>query len=182
MDFITNIDLTILHAITDLQTDWLTPIMRVITALGDSGLFWIILSIILLFPRKTRWAGVCGLLSMALGFLVSNIALKNIVDRIRPYDLDPLINNLVTETDASFPSGHTTASFACAIAYFKMLPKRVYGVLAIILASLIAFSRLYLGVHYPSDVLAGVIIGLICSCVICWIIRKVKNRGPWRNL
>lgn len=138
------------------RKEWMTSIWTFLTSLGDSGWFWIVLAVILLIPKRTRRVGMTALFALAIGALITNVALKNIVARIRPYEvIDGLILLIEKQSDFSFPSGHSCASFAAAMVCYKMLPKR-YGVPAVVLASLIAFSRLYVGVHYPSDVIAGV--------------------------
>ena len=87
---------------------------------------------------------------MGAGALITNVCLKNLVARPRPMSVEGLVPLIGKPTDYSFPSGHTCASFACALVLYRILPKK-YGVPAVILASLIAFSRLYVGVHYPTD-------------------------------
>ena len=134
-----------------------------ITHLGDGGMLWIALAVILLIPKKTRRAGIAALIALALGALVTNVAVKNIVERIRPYETVPGLIRLIGEQrDFSFPSGHTCASFAAASAFYRTLPRR-WGIVVIVLAALIALSRLYVGVHYPTDVLGGLVIGLIAG-------------------
>jgi len=117
-------------------------------------------------------AGWYGLLSMGAGALITNVCLKNLVARPRPYEVvEGLVPLIGKPTDYSFPSGHTCASFACALVLYRILPKK-YGVPAVILASLIAFSRLYVGVHYPTDVLGGMFVGIFSSCLVLWIGKK----------
>lgn len=130
-----------------------------ITHLGDDGIFWIILTIVLLCFKKTRRAGIYSACALAGSILINNIILKDLVNRTRPYEVVAGLKLLVSPAnDASFPSGHTGASFASAVAMCGQLPKRV-SVFLIILAALIAFSRLYIGIHYPTDVLGGLVIG-----------------------
>ena len=145
LEWIHNIDAQILLFIQQyLRSDLFTWLWKGITFLGDGGWFWIVLGLLFLFPKKTRKAGVTALLALA---------------RIRPYDsvegLVPLVARL---KDYSFPSGHTCASFACAGVYYKAFPGK-WGKAAMVLAVLIALSRLYVGVHYPTDVLAGALVG-----------------------
>lgn len=143
-----------------------------ITSLGDKGWSWLALALLLLCFPRTRKAGILALSAMALCALVTNVCLKNLVARPRPYTQVPGLTSLLPpQSDWSFPSGHTTASFACAGVYLQTLPKR-YGTAALILAALIAFSRLYVGVHYPTDVLAGLAIGLIGSRIVCSAARR----------
>lgn len=98
-------------------------------------------------------------------------ASQNIVARPRPFaEIEALIPMITKPKDFSFPSGHTTASFAVALVMLRMLPKK-FGIPAVVLAALVAFSRLYLGVHYPTDVLTGFVIALVGSTLSVWIVR-----------
>ena len=145
----------------NLRVGFLNPIMQGITHLGDGGVFWIILSVLLLLFKKTRKVGLCCALALIFDLLVVNIAIKPLVARIRPYVVLNEITILTHQPgDHSFPSGHSAGSFACAWAFFRAYKKK-WGVPALVLASLIALSRLYVGVHYPTDVLGGVVIGII---------------------
>lgn len=157
-----------------IRQDWMTPFWKFITFLGDAGWFWIVLSILLLIPKKTRKAGVTALLALGIGALITNVALKNLVARTRPYEvIDGLALLVGKQSDFSFPSGHSCASFAAAMAYYKMSSQqsKKYGVAALVLAGFIAFSRLYVGVHYPTDVIAGIVIGLFSG----WMAYKVMK-------
>ncbi|MCC8051805.1 MAG: phosphatase PAP2 family protein [Clostridiales bacterium] len=138
----------------------LDPIFKTITHLGDKGIFWIILTVILLSVKKTRAAGICSACALLSSFLVNNLLLKNLFNRTRPYEvIEGLTCIIQPAADASFPSGHTGASFASAVAIYRNIPRK-YGILLLILASLIAFSRLYVGIHYPTDVLGGLATGI----------------------
>ena len=162
---------------THLRFGALTPVMRVLSLLGDKGIFWIALTVILLLFRRTRRLGIYCAVSIVLTFLVVNCAVKPLVARPRPYDLFPEIQILAhAEHDYSFPSGHSANSFAVAWILFKMTRKaygtsrvmfrkagKPYGIAALVLAALIAFSRLYVGVHYPTDVLAGIAIAILLA-------------------
>ena len=142
-----------------------TPIREAIRKLELEGL-------VLMIPRKTRRVGFAALLSVGIGALITNVCLKNIVARPRPYDACAAIIPLVKKlSDYSFPSGHTCASFASAFIYFRMLPRK-YGITAMILAVLISFSRLYLGVHYPTDVLGGFLVGLAASILAVALVKR----------
>ncbi len=131
-----------------------------ITHLGDAGIFWILLTIVLLCFRQTRKAGIYSACALAASLIVNNLILKNLVGRIRPYELVEGLQCIVPPAyDASFPSGHTGASFASAVSICRQIPKK-YAVFFIVLASLIALSRLYVGIHYPTDVLGGLVTGI----------------------
>ncbi|MDE6883079.1 MAG: phosphatase PAP2 family protein, partial [Lachnospiraceae bacterium] len=132
----------------------MTPILRLITTLGNGGAVWIALTILLLCIPRTRKAGCMALAALLGTLLVNNMILKNLVARTRPYEVIEGLTYIVRKpVDYSFPSGHAGCSFAVACVMFRRLSGR-YGVPALILAILIALSRLYVGVHYPSDVLS----------------------------
>ena len=185
MEAILRFDSSILLWIQDhVRGGILTPIMQVITHLGDKGAFWILLTLaLLIYPnRRTRRLGVfCGV-AMAIGLVVTNLIIKNWVARVRPYDIDhPLFQRLIlivgAEHDYSFPSGHTTNSLACAWVLFRKAPKK-WGVPALVLAILIALSRLYVGIHYPTDVLGGAVIGIGSACLSLWAVPKLERKFP----
>ena len=141
----------------------LNGVMTFITHLGDTGIFWIALTVVLLLFRRTRRCGVACAAALVLNLLITNAALKNIIQRIRPYDVMDALKILVApEHDFSFPSGHTACSFAAAWALLRTAPRK-YAVPALILAALIGLSRLYVGVHYPTDVLGGLIVGIAAA-------------------
>lgn len=160
-----------------LRTDMLTPFMKIVTFLGNGGWFWILCAVVLLAIPKTRKTGYAAVLSLIFGVIVTNLLLKNIVARPRPFaEIEALIPLIAKPTDFSFPSGHTTASFAVALVMLRMLPKKI-GIPAVVLAALVAFSRLYLGVHYPTDVLAGFVVALVGSSLAVWGVRtKLGNQ------
>lgn len=178
MEYLMNLDEKLLLLIQEtMRSVQLTPIFTAITRLGDNGFIWILLSLCLLIPKKTRKIGIMSFLALGSSFVVNNLILKNVIRRVRPYDVIHGLSALIEKQhDFSFPSGHTASSFAAAIILYQKLPKK-YGCAAILLAILIAFSRLYLGVHYPSDVIVGAIsgscIGLIVSCIV-----DAKSKRP----
>lgn len=157
----------------------MTPVLRLITTLGNGGAIWIALTILLLILPKTRKIGFMTTLSLIGTLVINNMLLKNLVNRTRPYEVIEGLTYLVrTPTDSSFPSGHSACSFAVACIMFRRLPKK-YGVPALILAILIALSRLYVGVHYPSDVLFGTISGIAISyaaeAAAGWIMKRKEQ-------
>ncbi len=156
-----------------MRNDILDPIFIFITSLGNAGLIWIIATIIcLIFPR-TRKAGIISAMALILSLLINNLIIKNAVARVRPYDVSTNLISLVgRQKDYSFPSGHSAASFAAGVAFLRNLPKK-YGVPAIILAGLIAFSRLYVGVHYPSDVIAGILSGTLLAIIAQYVYERI---------
>ena len=132
--------------------------------------------VILLIPEKTRPIGITALVSLIIGTLITNVFLKNAVARIRPYEVvEGLILLIEKQRDYSFPSGHTCASFAAAMVYMKMMPKK-YGVPFVILAALIALSRLYVGVHYPTDVIGGLIVGIFSAWAAVHLMEYLQKR------
>jgi len=158
----------------------LDTVMPIITKFGDGGVFWIALAVIFLIFKKTRKMGLCMGLALLMGFITGNLILKNVVGRIRPYDLNPEIEILVKHlSDYSFPSGHTLASFEAATAIF--INNKKIGIPALVLAFLIAISRIYLYVHYPSDVLAAIILGIGFAILSCFVVKKYQDKIPYLN-
>ena len=155
-----------------LRCDLLTPVMRFITTLGNGGMFWIALTLLLMIFRRTRRVGVYCAASMLLTLLVVNLCIKPLAARTRPYELIQGLEILVSRPhDYSFPSGHAANSLTCAWTIFRLAPKK-YGVPALVLAVLIALSRLYVGVHFPTDVLAGAAIGILMSEIALRALRR----------
>ena len=154
----------------------LTPLMKGITHLGDHGLFWIVLTLGLLVFRKTRPVGIQCAIALVCSLLINNICLKNLVARTRPYEVVEGLELLVGRaTDFSFPSGHSGASFAAAWVLLYRLPKQ-WGIPAVILAALIALSRLYVGIHYPTDVICGILTGILSACIAMALYRILEQR------
>lgn len=153
-------ELSLLHWFESIHTPVLDTIMKAITLLGNAGIFWILLTAAFLCFKQTRRCGLAMALSLVFSLIFTNIIIKPFVMRPRPFWIDPSFNLLVTApTDFSFPSGHSSASFAGAVACLTQDRKK--GVILVILAALIAVSRMYLTVHFPTDVLAGTILGII---------------------
>lgn len=150
----------------NVRNEILTPIFKFITTLGNGGLIWIVGSIGLLIPKKTRRVGVLALISLVFSALIDNVILKNVVARTRPYEVIEGLTSLVgAQKDYSFPSGHTGSAFAAAVVMFLGLPKKC-GIPILVFACLMGLSRLYVGVHYPSDVLCGALIGTGIALVV----------------
>lgn len=158
------------------RNDVLTPIFTGITTLGNGGLIWIVCAGILLIPKKTRKAGIITLVSLGLSVIIDNIILKNLIGRIRPYEVVVGLTSLIgAQRDFSFPSGHTGSSFAAAVVMYKYLPKKI-GIPAVVFASLMGLSRLYVGVHYPSDVLGGAVIGTGIAILTCKMSSQLDGK------
>lgn len=175
-------DLPVLEWIqAHLQCTFLDKSMPIITLFGDGGIFWIAVAVVLLIFPKYRKVGFSMGAALILGVLVCNVTMKPLIARIRPYDLQETLGNHINllisvQHDYSFPSGHTIASFeACVVLLIK--DKRM-GIPATILACLIAFSRLYLYVHYPTDVIFSVFAGILFAFLGCAIVNAVYRRLP----
>ena len=168
-------ELQILDALQTIHTPVLDAMMCGITRLGDAGIIWILLCIVLLVLPKTRKSGVIVMAALLVDLVICNGILKPLVHRIRPFDVRTGIELLVKRpTDFSFPSGHTAASFASVMALYLAGEKKIW-ISSLGLAVLIAFSRLYLYVHYPTDVLGGVVAGLAAGALGYWQVKKVSE-------
>lgn len=154
----------------------LDKIMIFITSLGDKGMIWILATVLLLIPKKTRKAGMVSAVALLGSLLFNNMLIKNIVQRPRPYvTLEDLRIIIPRPSEYSFPSGHSSSSFAAAVSFYRLLPKKL-GIPAIVLAGLIAFSRLYVGVHYPTDVLAGALMGIALSYFAQYLVETITAK------
>lgn len=168
-------EFSILYAINNIHNNILDTIMITLTNLGDSGIFWIILAIVLLFNSKTRRCGIFMLISMMAGLIIGNGIIKNLVARQRPCWIDETITLLIENpTDYSFPSGHTLASFEAAITIFLFSKK--WGIPSIILAIFIGISRMYLFVHFPTDIIGGAILGTLIAIAVFYIGKIIENK------
>ncbi len=146
------------------------------TTLGNAGLVWLIPSVGMLLFKRSRRAGATALLALAVGFAFTNIILKPLVCRTRPWLVVEGLTALVVEHDPhSFPSGHTCAAFAAACAWRPYLSKK-WGNIALACAALMGFSRLYVGVHFPTDVLAGALVGCLSGWLACRFVRMKAKR------
>ena len=170
MDWIQAADEAVLLFIQEyIRVDVLNGFWKAVTFLADKGWFWLGVSFLLLLFKRTRVAGAASLVSIAICFCITNLVLKGCVARPRPDAvMDAIVPLIRTPRDYSFPSGHTPVSFAGALVCYRMLPRR-YGIPALVLAGVIGFSRLYLGVHFPSDVLGGFLVALAGN----WVSVKV---------
>lgn len=183
-------DLPILDWIqAHMTSPMMDKIMTVITLCGEPAV-WVVLCLILVLIPKTRKFGWSATAALVLGLLVCNAALKPLIARIRPYDLHEQITgnhiDLLVKTphDWSFPSGHTIASFEFATALW--VRKKSIGIPVFLFAILLSFSRLYIYVHYPTDVFfsvaAGILFGLLgCLIVNIWYKAKPAKKGKYER-
>ena len=168
-------ELDFLHWIQSIRTPALDAIVPKITSLGDSGLLWIIVILVFLILPYNRKIGVQGTISLILTVIVCNVILKPLVMRCRPCWLEPDVQLLVKNPhDFSFPSGHSNASFAVATAVFTRNKK--VGIPLLVLAASIALSRMYVFVHWPTDVIGGTLIGITGGIVSYYIVNYIYNR------
>ena len=206
MDLIQQFDGNLLIGIQRaLNAEWLTPVMKLITAFGEHGLFWIVLCLLLIAVKRTRRLGIICACSLAFTFLCCNLVIKPLVDRTRPWIVFKAVHAFLPPPgDSSFPSGHSANSMAPAWAmYYLTRPKKKkgssgtrkdysgvtclgwrndgaspelmhrIGIAAVVLALLIGLSRLYLGMHFPTDVVCGLLLGMMCAVIVC----KAAERG-----
>ena len=142
------------------------------TQLGDEGLIWIIASLLLLLHPRTRRVGLISLAALLLGFILNNLVLKPWVDRLRPWiDVPGLVPLITYEPFHSFPSGHTCAAFAAGVVWARLLPWFWLKLPILASAFLMGFSRMYVGVHYPSDVLVGALVGTFAALTAIRLLR-----------
>jgi len=176
-DFLLELDGAVLLWIQEYLRGPLTDAFFIFyTMLGNLGLVWLVLSVVMLFFKRSRRAGITALLALAVGFACTNIILKPLVHRTRPWLVVEGLTALVAEHDPhSFPSGHTAAAFAAACAWRPYLPKR-WGNTALVFAALMGFSRLYVGVHFPTDVLCGAMIGVLSGWLASRLVINKEER------
>lgn len=169
-------ELMILDSIQNLRTPVLDHIMCIVSTLGNAGVIWILLAVLLFMIPKTRKAGMFMIGALLVDVILCNGLLKNLVARTRPFDVNTAIELIVKKPkDFSFPSGHTAASFASITALFLAGEKKLAWP-ALILGTVMAFSRMYLYVHYPTDILGGIAVGILSGYLgkYCIEIKHLK--------
>jgi len=172
-------ELNILDWFQTLHTPILDKIMTSITKLGDAGIFWIILTLLFLIIPKMRKTGIIMAAALIMDLLICNVAVKNLA--ARTYDVNTSVQLLVAKLhDYSFPSGHTAASFASVTALYLAGEKKLWKP-ALVLACLIAISRLYLYVHYPTDVLGGMVFGILAGYVGYRLVKFLEAKLSGRK-
>lgn len=173
---ITRIDFAILDFIqNNIKTEFLDTAMCFITSLGDGGILWIALGLFMVFTKKYRRCGFSVLLVLILCLVLGNMLLKPLFARVRPCQINYNIEMLISAPHGySFPSGHTLAAFSTA---FIVLLNRVKkpGIVLLVLSCLIGFSRIYLYVHYPTDVLGGIFFAAVFSGAVYFGFKKCSN-------
>ncbi len=170
-------EIIILWVQNNMRFEGLNEIMKLISIVGNDGICWIILCVLLIILPKTRKTGIVAGASLAFGALCTNVILKQVVARARPHVTISELLPLLPAPDAhSFPSGHTCAAFACSVAICLCVKNKFarFGVMAF--SVLTAISRVYVGAHYLSDVLAGAIVGSICAYVVYYIQKRFFKR------
>lgn len=177
----------LVHQLYTFAGGFFTPFFEFVSLLGKGGIFLVLLSLALMLYRPTRRFGTAMLFGVAIGALFTNVFLKVVIARPRPYaDESSIFHQLWllvgqnVESDKSFPSGHTTAAFSTMTALFLMGNKK-YSWTAFIFAFLMGLARIYLVVHFPSDVLGGIIVGLVAGCLGALIASKLPEGwyGSW---
>ena len=169
--------------------DWLyqfrNPVMNTISIFfdyaGAHGEIWIAFTLLLLLFRRTRKAGFAMAVALVLYMAAGHFFLKPLFARPRPCDVNTAITILVKRPHGhSFPSGHTASAFAAAFALW--LQNRKLGVPALVLAAFIAFTRLYLYVHFPTDVLGGLVLGLVLGFFASWLVDSLANKSKKKQI
>ncbi len=173
MNAINEFEIGILNFIQNIfSCKFLDYFFMVITKFSDSGIGWIALAIVLLCFKKTRKTGICLAAVLIIGEILGNQIIKKLFERPRPYTVNPDFTPIVEKLKSfSFPSGHTRCAVECSVAIF--LNNKKWGTAAIIFAALTGLSRLYLYMHYPTDVLAGAVLGIIDAFLAVFIVKKI---------
>ena len=182
IDLITQIDFSILSFIQEnLKCELLDHLMVFLSMIGEGGLVWFLIAVPMLFFKKTRTCGVVMILSMGLVLILGEFVMKNLFCRVRPCNIDTTVEMLVKRPKSySFPSGHTSSSFAAATSVFLFNKKA--GIATLTLACLIGFSRLYNYVHFPTDVLAGMLFGILMAVFVYHLFKRYKLDNKIENL
>lgn len=174
IEWIANLDFSVLYWIQEnIRTEWLDSLCAFLSWAFELGIPWLILGVVLFCFKKTRAAGVILVAAVVLTFFFNELAIKNAVNRERPFTIDPTIPLAIEKpTSYSFPSGHTASCFAAAGAL--MFTHKKIGIPLIFFAVIMGLSRMYLFVHFPTDVIAGAALGLLMAWVTVLIFRELK--------
>lgn len=172
----TNFEISILLWIQENLRGVMDGFWVFITKLGDGGWLWIAIGVALLCFKKTRKIGITVLISLLINLCMTNLTLKDFFARPRPFNVNPELLTLIKHPSSfSFPSGHTSGSFSAALVLLYMMPKKV-GIPATVLAAMIGFSRMYVGVHFPTDVLGGIVVGVIASTAAYYLVQYLERK------
>lgn len=175
MQAINDFDFAILDALQGIHNTFLNYFFAVFTYLGEAGILWIVLTFALLFYKNTSRLGLITMTGLLSEGLFNELIIKNIVRRPRPFKIHPYVDTFVVRPNSySFPSGHTCLAFAAATMLF--LYNKKWGIAAYITAVLIAFSRNYFYIHYPTDVIAGMLEGILIGVVNTFVMNKIFER------
>lgn len=184
IEMIQSADLSILHAIQGAASPALDAFMVGFTTLGEFGALWAIVGAIMIALNKHRTFGIAIFVAIALAFVIGDIGLKNVIERPRPFLVDPVLMTSLISLPGSFscPSGHSSTSFAAAtVICLAPLAHRWLKPTAMATAAAIAFSRLYLAVHNPTDVVLGALLGIACGCIAVCIVNTIESRRKGRQ-
>ncbi len=165
-------EMDFLLSIQNMHSAPLDVIMKIFTYLGEAGILWIAISLVLAIVPKTRKCGFTMMFAMAVTFILGNLVFKNLIARGRPCWINESVEMLIKRPhDFSFPSGHTMNGITASLCIFFYYHKA--GIGAIVVACIIAFSRMYLFVHWPTDILAGILLGAVDAVISYFVIGKI---------
>lgn len=174
-DFIMKADNAAADFMIGIQNGILTPFLKIVTYATEKGILWIAIGLFLLIYKPTRRFGIVYAVSLFCAFMLSEYVLKFIVCRERPFIMRDDIKLLISAPSGySFPSSHTCSSFACAVSIF--LKKKKIGIIALVFAFIVGFSRVYFTVHWLSDVIVGAIIGTLCAVIVYTVFEYIRKR------
>lgn len=157
----------------------LDAVMVTVTTLGDGGLIWIALGVVLLFFRNYRKFGIMIFVALLFSLIINDNILKPLIARPRPFDLDAwkgtfVYPELITRPSSlSFPSGHSSSSLAAAVVLLFSKNKKL-GIPVLVFALLMAFSRIYVHVHYATDVFAGIVAGTVYALLAVLLVSRLE--------
>ena len=175
MDAIYEFDFAALDALQTIHNPALNMVMAFFTTIGEGGILWIALALMFFVIKKTRLMGWSMIQALAFEGIISELIIKNLVQRQRPFLYRPEIDTIVNRpTSFSFPSGHTCTAFACSTVIFCFNKK--LGIVSYIVAVLIGFSRNYFFIHFPTDVLCGMLEGIVLGLLAVVVVRKLNEK------